>query len=49
MRELFLSFVNDESGGTAIEYSLCASLTGAIMIIGLHALGINLLGASTKV
>jgi len=39
MKTLFNRFVKDESGATAIEYGLIASLIGVAIIVGATALG----------
>lgn len=42
MRVLLKSFVRDESGATAIEYGLIATLIGVAIILGASALGTKL-------
>ena len=42
MKNLFNRFVKDESGATAIEYGLIASLIGVAIIVGAGALGTKL-------
>ena len=42
MKTLFNRFVKDESGATAIEYGLIASLIGVAIIVGAGALGTSL-------
>jgi pilus assembly protein Flp/PilA len=42
MEIVFRRFVKDESGATAIEYGLIASLIGVAMILGATALGTSL-------
>jgi pilus assembly protein Flp/PilA len=39
MNNLIARFVKDESGATAIEYGLIASLVGVAIIVGATALG----------
>jgi len=39
MTKLFARFANDESGATAIEYGLIATLIGVAIIVGAGALG----------
>ena len=39
MKNLFARFVKDESGVTAIEYGLIASLVGVAIIVGATMLG----------
>ena len=42
MKTVFQSFVKDESGATAIEYGLIASLIAVAIIAGATALGTSL-------
>jgi pilus assembly protein Flp/PilA len=42
MKIIFRRFVKDESGATAIEYGLIASLIGVAIIAGVTALGTSL-------
>jgi pilus assembly protein Flp/PilA len=42
-------FIRDESGATAIEYGLIASMIGIAIIAGVQALGTNLSGTFAKV
>ncbi|MFO1184624.1 MAG: Flp family type IVb pilin [Bauldia sp.] len=42
MKNLVARFVKDESGVTAIEYGLIASLVGVAIIVGAGALGSKL-------
>jgi pilus assembly protein Flp/PilA len=42
MKTLFARFAKDESGATAIEYGLIASLIGVAIIVGAGALGTQL-------
>ena len=39
MKKLFARFAKDESGVTAIEYGLIATLVGVAIIVGATALG----------
>jgi pilus assembly protein Flp/PilA len=39
MKTLFARFAKDESGATAIEYGLIATLIGVAIIVGATALG----------
>lgn len=39
MKTMFQRFMKDESGATAIEYGLIASLIGVAIILGATALG----------
>jgi pilus assembly protein Flp/PilA len=49
MSKIFARFVKDESGATAIEYGLIASLIGVAIIAGVRALGTQLSGTFAKV
>ncbi len=53
MKTLFARFAKDESGATAIEYGLIATLIGIAIIVGAGALGTKLNtvfnGISTKI
>jgi pilus assembly protein Flp/PilA len=49
MSTIVKSFIRDESGATAIEYGLIASLIGVAIIAGVRALGTNLSGTFAKV
>jgi pilus assembly protein Flp/PilA len=42
MKIILSRFVKDESGATAIEYGLIASLIGVAIIVGATALGTSL-------
>ncbi len=42
MKSLFTRFAKDESGATAIEYGLIATLIGVAIIVGAGALGTKL-------
>ena len=42
MKTVFQRFVNDETGATAIEYGLIASLIAVAIIAGATALGTSL-------
>ena len=42
MKSIFKRFVKDESGATAIECGLIASLIGVAIIVGAGALGTSL-------
>jgi pilus assembly protein Flp/PilA len=44
MHTLLKRFAKDESGATAIEYGLIATLIGVAIIVGAGALGTNLNG-----
>ncbi len=49
MRALVLRFVNDQSGVTAIEYGLIASLIAVVIITAVTAVGTNLTATFTAV
>jgi pilus assembly protein Flp/PilA len=49
MNKIFARFVKDESGATAIEYGLIASLIGVAIIAGVKALGTKLSGTFASV
>ena len=42
MKNLFVRFAKDESGATAIEYALIASLIAVGIIVGATALGTSI-------
>ena len=42
MKTMFARFAKDESGATAIEYGLIATLIGVAIIVGAGALGTKL-------
>ena len=42
MKTLFARFAKDESGATAIEYGLIATLIGVAIIVGAGLVGTNL-------
>ena len=42
MKKLFVCFAKNESGVTAIEYGLIATLVGVAIIVGAGALGTQL-------
>ena len=44
MTKLLVRFARDESGATAIEYGLIATLVGVAIIVGATALGSKLNG-----
>jgi len=44
MKKLFVRFVKDESGVTAIEYGLIAGLISVVILIAVTAIGANLQG-----
>jgi pilus assembly protein Flp/PilA len=43
------NFINDESGVTAIEYALIASLIAVFIIVAVQAVGTNISGVFNKV
>ena len=49
MRTMFARFAKDESGATAIEYGLIASLIAVALIAGASALGTKLNTAFTDI
>ena len=44
MRNFFTRFVSDESGATAVEYGLIASLISVAIVAGAKSLGTNVSG-----
>jgi pilus assembly protein Flp/PilA len=42
MKNLIVSFANDESGATAIEYGLLAALIAVVIITAVTSLGRNM-------
>ena len=49
MNKLFARFAKDESGATAIEYGLIASLISVAIIVAVTAVGTSLTGTFGKV
>jgi len=49
VKNWFKSFIRNESGATAIEYGLIASLIGVAIIAGVRALGTGLSGTFASV
>ena len=49
MNKLFARFAKDESGATAIEYGLIASLISVAIIVAVTLVGTNLNGTFGKV
>jgi pilus assembly protein Flp/PilA len=49
MTKIFARFVKNESGATAIEYGLIASLVGVAIIAGVKTLGTSLTTTFSKV
>jgi pilus assembly protein Flp/PilA len=49
MKNLFSRFVRDESGATAIEYGLIATLIAVVIITALTAIGTNLNNTFTSI
>jgi pilus assembly protein Flp/PilA len=44
MKNLFMRFVKDESGVTAIEYGLIAGLISVVILVAVTAIGTSLQG-----
>ncbi len=49
MSKFVLRFVKDESGATAIEYGLIASLVAVVLVVALGAMGSKLSGTFNNV
>lgn len=49
MKNLVKRFAQDESGATAIEYSLIAALIGVVLIAGATTLGQNISAKFTSI
>lgn len=49
MRDLFVKFINDDSGATAVEYGLFAALITLAVIALLPSLGTSLVAALQRV
>ncbi len=49
MKTLFSRFAKDESGATAIEYGLMASLIAVVIIVSAQALGTNVSGVFNNI
>jgi pilus assembly protein Flp/PilA len=49
MTDLTRTFVRDESGATAIEYALIASLVAMVIISGVTGIGVKLSGYFSEV
>lgn len=49
MHKTFISFLNDESGATAIEYGLIAALVSVAAIAALRGMGTSLSNMFVKV
>jgi pilus assembly protein Flp/PilA len=49
MSKIFTRFIEDESGATAIEYGLIASLIAVVVITALTSIGTNLKADFTSV
>ena len=47
MKNLFVRFVKDNSGATAIEYGLIAALIAVVIITALTSIGTNLTSGCT--
>jgi pilus assembly protein Flp/PilA len=48
MRNLFVDFINDDSGATAIEYGLIAACISVAIIAILQSLGTSLVASLEK-
>ncbi|MGH9677719.1 MAG: Flp family type IVb pilin [Candidatus Acidiferrum sp.] len=49
MRHLFHRFINDQSGVTAIEYGLIASLIAVVIIAAVKIVGTDLTATFTQI
>lgn len=49
MKHQLMKFLRDESGATAIEYGLLASLVALVAAVGFTAVGNSLQGLFTKI
>jgi pilus assembly protein Flp/PilA len=49
MQQLIKTFLNDESGATAIEYGLIAALIAVVIIGAVTAVGTNLQGTFNNI
>ena len=49
MTNLFKSFIKNESGATAIEYGLIASLVAVAALTAMSTVGTNLISTFTKI
>ena len=49
MKKLFVRFVKDESGVTAIEYGLIAGLISVVILVSVTAIGTSLQGLFTTI
>ena len=49
MKRIFLKFLANESGATAIEYCLIAAFIALAIIAIVNALGINIAGELTQI
>ncbi len=47
--KILISFIKDESGATAIEYSLIAALVALAAVIGFSTLGTSISEAYTEI
>jgi pilus assembly protein Flp/PilA len=48
MRDLFVKFINDDSGATAIEYGLIAACIAVAIIAILQSIGTSLVASLQK-
>jgi len=49
MKNLIAAFRKDESGATAIEYGLIAALIAVVIIVGVQAVGVDLLAKFNEI
>jgi pilus assembly protein Flp/PilA len=49
MKRVIVEFAGDKQGGTAIEYSLLASLIALVLIVSLQLVGSSLIGLFERV
>ena len=49
MLQTFQHFLNDQSGATAIEYALLASLIGIAIVTTVTAVGVKLTGSYSNI
>jgi pilus assembly protein Flp/PilA len=49
MKNLFASFIKNESGATAIEYGLIGALISVVIIVAVKLVGSNLSGTFDKI
>jgi pilus assembly protein Flp/PilA len=49
MKNIFASFIKNESGATAIEYGLIGALISVVIIVAVKLVGTNLSGTFDKI